>query len=342
MTKQYTALLGLVACSVALGSAHAQDKQTGTLKFRALKSFDFIMPKDVWTDVKGSVDIKHPNGANFRAVREGLKLTVDTSGNGSPNGEVKGTKGFLKFHSKSDGMSFQYAARFTGGGSGYKFATSCAQIGTVGGVPVMLFDLNNNGIYNDYGTDAMIVGKGRAASYLSKVISYKDVLYTFEVNEDGSEASVTPHNGEVGTISLAGSFQGRAKLEAVIVADAEGNTYNVANCSSGMKVPVGNYSIVSGFVSKGAQHARIRAGKMAPLAVTAEKTAKVTWGGPLMAEFNHTVAEGKVAVAPNDLKYYGKAGEEYYDWYPNAKSPKFTVRNAENGKEVGGFIFAGC
>lgn len=333
------ALLGLVAATVAIGSVRAQDKQTGTLKFRAFKSFDFVMPTETWTKVEGSIKVKHPGGEGFRTARTGLKLEVDTTGDGRMTGVIKGQKGYLKLTSKSD-KSFQYAARFRGGAKGYEYASSCAMSGSVGGVPVQVFDLNNNGIYNEYGTDAMIVGKGKAASYLSKVISHGSKLYNFEISENGAEASTTPYDGAAGTLSLASGFHGKGKLEAAIVSDGA-NSFNVAGVAS-MTVPAGDYTIVSGFVKKGSQTVRVRGGKMAPIAVKGEAIAKLTWGGPVMAEFSHTLAEGKVTVEPTALKFYGQAGEEYYDWYPNAKSPKFSVRDSQSGKEVGSFVFGGC
>lgn len=340
MMQPNPALLGVVAALLS-SVAVAQDKQTATLKFRAIKSFDFVMPTDTWTPVSGTIQLKHPNGDGFLAQRDGLKLMVDTTGTGKPNKEVKGQKGYLTFHSKKGEATFQYAARFVAADKGYKFATSCAMVGTVGGVPIQLFDLDNNGVYNQVGVDGLIIGGGKAASFLSKVISHKGELYSLEVSEDGQTVSTTPFTGERGTIGLAGGFHSRAKLDSAVVVDDAGNSFNLAGAKT-MVVPTGRYTIGYGRVSKGSQAASIRAGKMSPLTVKAGQETKLTWGGPVMLEFTHTLAEGKVTVEPANLKYYGKAGEEYFDWLPIGKSPKFTARSTTNGKELGNFLFHSC
>ncbi len=80
-----------------------------------------------------------------------------------------------------------------------------------------------------------------------------------------------------------------------------------------------------------------------PLEVSVhEKLRSMLSLGLLQLEFTHTLADSKVTVDPKDLKYYGKAGEEYYGWAPDAKSPKFKVHEPETGREVGGFIFTAC
>jgi hypothetical protein len=333
-------LLGLLAVGTSLAGVAAQE-QTGTLKYREHKNFNFVLPEDVWTPAAGGMRVQHPGGGSFVTVKDGVKMAVDTTGDGQTNDVVKGSKGFLRFQSSANGSKFRYAARFKGGNGTYTYQSSCSMSGTVGGVPITLFDLNNNGQFGEVGTDAMIVGKGRAAGYVSKVITHGGNLFKLEVTADGTSATVSPYEGAAGTINLAAGFKARGKLEAVIVSDGNGNTFNVAGRAA-VTVPVGDYTIVAGTVKKGSATARIRAGKMDPVQVTADGAARLQWGGPLMAEFSHTLGAGKVTVDPKDLRYYGQAGEEYYGWAPDAKSPKFKVHDPATGREVGGFIFAGC
>lgn len=340
MQNNYTTLLSLVAAGVILGGVAAQE-QTGTFKYREHKKFKFILPKDVWTPAAGGMRVSHPAGDKFRTVTDGMRMEVDTRGDGRLNAVVKGSKGYLRFNSSANGEKFKYAARFKGGNGKYSYQSSCSMSGTVGGVPVMLFDMNNNGSFGELGEDAMIVGKGRVAAYVSKVITHNGKVYNFEVTIDGKHATVTPFEGEIGSLNITAGFKAHAKLEAAIVSDGNGSTFNLAG-KGAVKLPAGEYTIVSGLVKKGSATARIRAGKMVPMEVIADGYTKPRWGGPLAVEFNHTLADSKVTVDPKDMHYYGKAGEEYYGWAPDAKSPKFRVHDAETGREVGGFIFAGC
>ena len=145
--------------------------------------------------------------------------------------------------------------------------------GTVGGVPITLFDLNNNGSFGEFGEDAMIVGKGRVAAYVSKVITHNGKVYNFEVTANGKSATVSPYEGQVGSLNVASGFRARSRLEAVIVSDGNGNTFNLAG-KGAVKVPVGEYTIVGGLVKKGSSTARIRAGKMVPIEVKANAGAQ--------------------------------------------------------------------
>lgn len=340
MRSRTTLFVAGAVLAFSAGTLTAQaDAETGSLSLKAYKTFKHVMPKDVWVDVQGVVPLQHSGSDGFRAVRSGLKLEVDTNGDGRPNDEVKGASGFLVFRS---GKDFRYAARFQGSSRGFKVACSGSMKGRVGGVPIEVFDLNCNGIYGELGKDAIVVGRSKAASYLSKVISYGDKLYSLEVAASGLEATVTPFEGETGVLSVAKGFSAKGRLLAAVVQDEQGNSFEVANERSGLTVPVGSYKLVSGYVEKGSQSVRIRAGKMQPIVVKAGDKTELDWGAPVQASIVYSFDGTEAKVDPTGVHFYGNAGEEYYDWQPGAKSPKFTVLDAETGKEVGGFQYVAC
>lgn len=343
MNKRRPVLLGLLAVGLAT-SAMAQDgKQTATLSFKAFPKWSFITPAQTWTPVTDGIKVKHPNGDSFAAVKDGMKLSVDTTASGKPNKDVKGAGGYLVLFSKGeDGKKFKYAVRLKGSAKAYSYASSCAMIGSPGGVPITLIDLNNNGIYNEYGKDALIVGKGRSASYLSKVVSYGDKLYDLEVAEDGSEASVTPYDGEAGTVNGLSDYNASGKLVNAVISDSGGKlSFNLADTKD-LRIPVGEYTIVAGMIAKGNNSARIRQGKMSPVKVEAGKVTNLKWGAKVTAEFTHAVDGKDVKIEPNAVHYYGAAGEEYYDFVPGAKSPKFLVYDKASHKQLGKGIFGMC
>lgn len=344
MKNRHTVLLGLLAVALAT-SATAQDgKQTATLSFKAFKKWSFVTPLQTWTPVTTEgIQVKHPNGEFFAAERDGLKLSVDTTANGRLNKDVKGAGGYLTLRSKGDdGKMFHYAVRLVGSSAGYRYASSGVMAGTVGGVPVRLIDLNNNGIYNEFGKDALIVGKGKSAGYLSKVISHAGKLYDFEVSEDGSEVSVTPFDGESGTVNGLSGYKSKGRLTNAVISDSSGEiSFNLTD-SKDLRVPVGDYTIVAGLITKGNNTARIRQGKMRPVRVEADKPTKLAWGARVTAEFTHAVDGRDVKIEPSAVHYYGAAGEEYYDFVPGAKSPKFLVYDKTTHKQLGKGIFGMC
>lgn len=339
MSKTLTSGLLLVPLALATaGYAQDEGKQTAKMSFKAFKKWSFILPQENWTDANGGLPIKHPNGSKFHAFREGVKLMVDVDGDGDTDKPVKGTKGFLKLKSKADGKTFEYAVRFKGGNGKYKFCTAGAMVGNIADSTIRLIDANHNGMYNDLGADAMIVGKGaKAASLLSSVVNLNGSLYNLEVAEDGSEISVTPYDGETGTLNLASGYKGSAKLMSAVVKNGD-MSFNLAGKGKGLLVPVGDYSLAGGMVKKGKHTARMKNGHMAPIEVKAGGTSKLRWGNRVISEFSHSAAGREVKIEPSAVKFYGYAGEEYTDFAPNVKSPRFFVYNVR-GKELGSNIY---
>jgi hypothetical protein len=345
MNKWHPVLLGLLAVPLVLATgATAQDgKQTAKLSYKAFKKWSFVTPQQAWTPVTtDGIAVKHPNGDFFAAERDGLKLSVDTTADGRLNKDVKGAGGYLLLRSKGEDGVFHYAVRLVGSSGGYKYASSGVMCGTVAGVPVTLIDLNNNGLYNEYGTDAMVVGKGKSAGFLSKVISHKGKLFDFEVSENGVEVSATPYDGDSGTLNGRSGFKSMGKLTNAVVSDSTGTiSFNLA-ASKELVVPVGDYTITAGLIAKGNNKARIRQGKMSPMTVEADKVTKIKWGAKVTAEFTHSVDGRDVKIEPNAVHYYGAGGEEYYDFLPGAKSPKFLVYDKATQKQLGKGIFGMC
>jgi len=206
-----------------------------------------------------------------------------------------------------------------------------------------LIDQDNNGRYDDFGKDAMIVGNGDAASYLSKVVNLAGALYSIEVSADGAHVTATPYEGDAGTLNLIESFTTQGSLESAVVNSTNGDfSFNLANAKQGMLVPAGEYAIEYGTVTAGAEVVRIRPGKMKPVQVT--KGAKVSpkWGGPIRAEFTYTHENGVLSIKPENLFFFGQAGEQYYDWKPDGQPPTFVVKDAKTGQEILKARFGGC
>jgi hypothetical protein len=332
-----------VVLSVAAGRASAQEE--GKLSYKGAQKWTYILPNETWSTASGSIAIPHKGGDGFATAIDGMKLAVDTNGDGKTDDVVKGVAGQLVLRGvDAQGEKFEYGVRFKKEGSTWKYATSGAMQGRIGGELVTVIDQNNNGVWNEYGVDAMIVGKSDAASYLSKVVSLKNGLFNFEVSGDGRTMKAEPFAGETGTLDLRSGFKTYGKLVAAVVSSTDGYSFDLANAPKGMVVPVGSYTVSGGYCVKGSETARIAAGKMAPIQVTANAKADLAWGAPLQVEFAYTIDNGtlKVPPPPANVKYYGAAGEEYLDWKPDATSPEIIVTDAKTGGEVTKGRFGGC
>jgi hypothetical protein len=252
-------------------------------------------------------------------------LSVDTNGDGKVDKQVKGAYGFLVLKAKdSAGEPLEYAVRFKVDQKVYKYASSGVMRGRLNGESVLLIDQNNNGTYNEVGVDAMVVGKSKAASFVSKVVNLKGELFEVSISDDGKSMEARPFAGESGTLDLRSGFKAKGKLESAVVKSADGQySFNLGDGS--MNVPAGDYTIAYGLAGKASETVTIGTGKMSPVNVKAGRETALTWGGPIIADFPYSRDGLAVKVEPASVKFYGKAGEEYTDFLPQGQSPKFLV-----------------
>ena len=324
-------------------SLHAQDKGplSATLAYKSMPKWNVILPKDKWEPFTKAIPVRHSNSEEGFAANEVLMtVSLDTDGDGKTETDVKGTSGYAELRGKdAAGKAFTYAVRISNDGAKTTFATSGALVGSLNGVSITVIDANNNGVYGEVGKDAMIVGNGRAASWLSKVVNVKDELFEVQVSADGTQLTAKPFTGVSGTLELRGGFKSAGELDSIVVSDEkDGCSFNLAGTKT-MLVPAGSYRITGGYAHKANETVYIDGGKMRPLVVERGKTTTLSWGGPVVAEFDYKHEDDQVTVQPN-VKYFGRAGEEYYAFKPEVKSPKFFV--LEGKKVVATGRFGGC
>ncbi|MCZ6598421.1 MAG: hypothetical protein O7B99_12335 [Planctomycetota bacterium] len=340
-------LLGLGLAAVFAGLAAGSDAESGesaVAGYKTYKKWEIILPGEQWATIQDVIPIAHAEGEGFAVEITGpLALAVDTNADGKTDKKVKGVGGFLKLRGKDEhGGTINYAVRIRSTVGGWQYAASGAMQTKLAGQMVRVIDQNNNGIYDEYGVDAMIVGSGDDASYLSKVVNIAGDLYDFEVSSDGREMSIEPFSSEVGTVALASSFKSNGKLKSAVILDRSRDySFNVAGHRSGLRVPAGTYEFASGFAKRGGESCWIKTGKMRPLEVKPDEKTSVTWGAPVVADFSWTVAAGTVTVNP-DVIFYGQAGEVYHSFKPDAKSPKLIFRDKKRNKIVLEARFPGC
>jgi hypothetical protein len=334
-------LCALLVCGLGI---QVTAQETSALKYKAVKKWNLIAPAETWTTVSGAVAIPHANGSGFTAQPDGLSLEVDRNGDGKIDSKVKGVGGFLKLKGKdSNGKKFTYAVRMKKQGKGWAYASSGYTTGKVKGAIVRLVDLNNNGSFNEFGTDGMIIGKGNAISYLSKVVNLKGELFKIDVTRNGKQITTNPYTGETGTLNVRRGFKSKGKLvSAVVTHDSGDYSFDLASAKHGMRVPVGNYVLSAGYATAKSESVRMRAGRMKPVKVTKDETSVLEWGASLKAEFTYTRAGDKITIPPSSLKYFGKSGVEFYGWAPDARSPVFVVTAKGKKSEIDSGRFGSC
>lgn len=302
------------------------------LKHSAHERWGFVLPAERWHSADKAIEL--PGGLTFETEISGTnKIEIDANADGDCEVTVRGT-GFVTLRSKnSDGDLVKYSVRLRNtGAKKFEWTTGSSMKGNVAGQTLHVFDQDGNGKYSDWGVDAVAVGKNKGASLLSKVVLMNGKLYNFDVTEDGTEVAVAPFVGETGTLNAVGDFESKGKLTSAVFQDGD-TSFCLANFRKGVEIPVGTYRFVSGRVEKGSASVSIRSGSMQKFAVLAGGETSVEWGADVSGEFSFQQKDDKVTVQSN-FKFFGSAGEEYYDFHPRGKGPKILIADAERGREI--------
>ncbi len=337
----FFALLLIAAPVGASPDADTAEAKTVELTYKAHRTWKLELPAERFRLVSAKLELAGAK-APFAMKVEGDALAVDTNGDGTPNVKIEGKDGFVAL--KTEGESpYRYAMRLAKGSAGWAYAPGCSRVGTIDDVKVQLIDQDGNGSYADIGTDAMIVGTSKAASFLSKVVNVSGRLYTINVAKDGSKLTYTPYAGKAGTLDLRSAHESKTKVMTVLVKSRDGAyCFDLARASEGLRVPAATYDLVGGRLGLGAARVAFTTGRAKPITVKVDATTTLAWGGPLRAEYRYALTATEVAFSPDQVWYYGKAGEQYTAWSPFGKSPEFTLLSRKTKDEIAKAIFTGC
>lgn len=349
-------LLGLVAWSAAERQPGEHDAtpvpraaaaETVALSFRPIRDWDLLLPAEEFTPVRDGIPAGGGDGEPFATRLEGTSLWVDRDGDGEVDVEVEAQEPdepprLVVFQSERGGKrGLSYAVRLLSDGT-WKYAPAGALVGTFRGTRLQLIDQNNNGSFADFGEDALIVGRGQAASFLSRVVHVGGELYRLKVAADGSHLDLAPYDGPSGTLDLTSELDSEAKVRAAVVQSTDGElSFELSGADGGLRIPAGEYALHSGQVVLGKARAELRQGRFAAVTVAAGERAVVEWGGPVEAEFDYERGGGRVVIAPWDIYYYGRAGEEYSNFMPLGTSPRFVVKAKDTGEVLVDAMFPG-
>lgn len=334
-----------------LGSALAGDEPMAPsgdleLTYKAHRNWTVLLPQERFSKVGSEFPFAHAGGTGFGVEMKGSTLSIDTDGDGAtdldvlPKDAEEGKVVTVTFRGKSaTGGDVTHSVRLVNQG-GWQFAPSSSMAGKIGETKIQVIDQNNDGTFDDYGHDAMIVGRGEVASYLSRVVNVAGNLYTIDVAADGSSLSYSPYEGAAGTLDFHSGYQTKAKLKAVIVKSGE-HSFDLSKAKKGMRVPAGDYALTSGLVVLGGGDATIGTGRSRPITVEPDEKAVFEWGGPLDAEFAFERSGGQVAFSPDQVWYYGGGGEVYQGWNPRGKSPEFAIKEKNTGEVLVNAKFPG-
>lgn len=309
-----------------------------SLSPRADRRATIVLPADGARPVGATIPFVGHASGGFATEFDGSTLRLDTDGDGEVDRSIAppkpGEAALVTLRGiDAAGGATSYPVRFEYGAKGWSWRHGGSMEGQLGFERVRLIDMNGNGRFDDYGADAMVVGRGVAASYLSKVIAVRGSLLAIDVTPDGRTLSYEPYTGATGTLDATSALTSDARVLSLIVRSEDGkHSFDLASATTGTLVPEGRYRVAQGRLGLGKHVVMLEQGRMEPLVVKADAPRTVTWGGPAIAEFDYQRTGDTVVFSPDMVWYYGAAGETYTGWNPIGKSPEFTVKKKTSGE----------
>lgn len=321
------------------------------LTAKTYRRFTVSLPAERFRPVGDGIAVPHEAGARFASRPDGTALVLDTDGDGTPETRIDGDRddagvrtAFTILRGRSvDGNALRYGVRLRDRGAGWEWAASGAVTGKVGNTRLQIIDQNGNGRFSDVGEDALVVGSGDVACFLSEVVAIDGRLHRLRVASDGSSLELLEYDGPAGRLDLRSGLGAKARLLSCIVRSTDGRySFDLARNAAETVVPAAVYALESGTIGLGKDRVRIAPGRSRTFVVAADETRAVAWGEPVRAEFRYRRAGDEVAFDPADVRYFGAAGEEYVDFQPFGASPEFVVKDDGTGEEIEHAIFGGC
>ena len=145
----------------------------------------------------------------FKAGLEGTNLLLDLDGDGATDVRIDGDEGSALLRTE-DG--FRYALRLKRGPNGWGYAASGVMTGKFGDTKISVIDQDNDGVYGEVGEDAILVGRGKIATWLGETLVLNGELHALELGADGQVLSLKPYEGAAGTMSVIDGFNGEGKI----------------------------------------------------------------------------------------------------------------------------------
>jgi len=207
-------------------------------------------------------------------------------------------------------------------------------IGKIEGVELMLIDQNQNGSYDEIGTDLMVFNKSRYGVPVSSIINLKNKLYECRVDPKGESISLKPYEGKCAELDMVSGFKCPSQLDLLII--NAGDVYIDLSGNKKALVPCNAYNIWLGYIEEGTSHVAIKHNQMKPIEVveSVDKDGKaiptgIKWGAAFRFEFDFSVDDtDKVKVSFGSIRVYGSTDEEYYNFSPKI-TPQVEVTDAK-------------
>ena len=236
--------------------------------------------------------------SGFQCVQGDDFIKVDVDGDGQTDKNLRRRDNFVDYKLSYGMNKNPYRLRIWRREFGPKrtvfwlYQRACFMKGRVAGQNFILIDDNNNGRYNDFGADAVLIGKNKEAGLLSSLIEIKGKYYELKINDVfGNTVQVREYQGPSGKIDVKSKLKlKKLKPSFVTLADKKNDIYlTVSTRKKTSKVPVGNYELYLAVLT---DRIRVRHGTLPIIKVEADQVTTLEWGGPFKLDCEPKVTRG--------------------------------------------------
>lgn len=297
-----------------------------------------------WGGGGGAQMLPFPYGdqGGFKCTTLETSLEIDLNNDGKVDTKAKGKDTVIPCQLLSaDGVKYDYCFRVTrvetgGADVDWIYQRSCYVEGTYDSVKIRVIDDNTDGIYGQFGRDAIAIGNDADhAAPLGPVVNIKNKLYRLKLNASGTRLGLKPFDGPTGRIDVVKGYATLGKLVwAVFRGGDSWFDCAVKGKDTEVVVPVGSYALEMGRVYGRPQGARIRNGSLSAVEVKADQVATLEWGGPVKLDFSYNFEGRILKIDPQQITAVGRGGEVYWRWEPEDLTPKVVIRNKASKKLV--------
>ncbi|MFH1228121.1 MAG: hypothetical protein V1701_09500, partial [Planctomycetota bacterium] len=197
---------------------------------------------------------------------------------------------------------------------------------------IALIDGNKNGKYDELGSDLIVFGDSDYAVPMSNMISIKNKLYEFKMDQVQHKVSIKAYDGKTGTVDLLSKYNNEASLSLAILTSDNNDYFDVSNNKS-FVLPCGSYSLWLGYIESPNVHMAVRGGRMERIEVAEKKNTVVKSGGELRVDFQYAMndKQTQIGISYCSLRVFGGSNEEYFNFGP---ALLFQVQVTDSRKEV--------
>jgi hypothetical protein len=312
-------LTSLICFGGLLESEENKSDNSGVIEGALVYSEDWSYLSSVNTPIQkiNSVDgnyINLPNPGNpkgYYCVSDDTHLNLDVDGDNGLDIDVKSKESFVLYNiTYPSGQKLSYNMRFFTKGPPLEgrprwfYQRACFITVKTSLETFTLIDDNNNGYYNDYGKDAIIIGAGnKQAVPLSSVIQVKGKFYNLKIetlteppegikktaNYTGLVLKLSSNTEDTGKLELLKNLKAPKDPPTNMIICRGNDTFFLTNAKGESTLPVGDYHLFSVQFGK-----RVRAHTTEKPLFTIEKDKVVApnWGGTFKLQLNPYCEKG--------------------------------------------------